>query len=94
MDYEFPLGAPQGWQCPICKRVYSQTTPFCYYCGGGNRASTTTTPNEIEITYTVTSAGTEYKPTEEGGGIVNPSFVPDYMKDPLEDSHVGMFPEG
>lgn len=25
--------APQGWQCPICKRVYSPTTPMCYYCG-------------------------------------------------------------
>lgn len=24
---------PQGWQCPICKRVYSPTTPMCYYCG-------------------------------------------------------------
>jgi hypothetical protein len=27
--------APQGWQCPICKRVYSPTTPMCYYCGNG-----------------------------------------------------------
>lgn len=23
----------QGWQCPICKRVYSPTTPMCFYCG-------------------------------------------------------------
>ena len=27
--------AQQGWQCPICKRVYSPTTPMCYYCGNG-----------------------------------------------------------
>lgn len=27
--------APQGWQCPICKRVYSPTTFMCYYCGNG-----------------------------------------------------------
>ena len=27
---------PQGWQCPICKRVYSPTTPFCYFCGSGS----------------------------------------------------------
>lgn len=27
--------APQGWQCPICKRVYSPITPMCYYCGNG-----------------------------------------------------------
>ena len=29
----FPYCPPQGWQCPICKRVYSPTTPMCYYCG-------------------------------------------------------------
>ena len=27
--------AQQGWQCPICKKVYSPTTPMCYYCGNG-----------------------------------------------------------
>lgn len=27
--------APQGWQCPVCGRVYSPTTPMCYYCGNG-----------------------------------------------------------
>lgn len=26
--------AQQGWQCPICKRVYSPLTMMCYYCGG------------------------------------------------------------
>ena len=25
--------SPQGWQCPICKRVYSPMTSMCYYCG-------------------------------------------------------------
>ena len=24
---------PQGWQCPICKRVYSPSMPMCNYCG-------------------------------------------------------------
>lgn len=33
MDMEFMMGAPHGWQCPICKRVYSPTTPCCFYCG-------------------------------------------------------------
>lgn len=23
----------KGWQCPICSRVYSPTTPMCFYCG-------------------------------------------------------------
>lgn len=25
--------AMQGWQCPICKRVYSPFTTMCPYCG-------------------------------------------------------------
>lgn len=25
--------APQGWICPKCGRVYSPTTPMCFYCG-------------------------------------------------------------
>ena len=28
-DYNY---VPQGWQCPICRRVYSPSTPFCYAC--------------------------------------------------------------
>ena len=27
------LFIPQGWRCPICKRVYSPTTSLCLYCG-------------------------------------------------------------
>ena len=23
---------PQGWRCPVCGRVYSPTTPMCFYC--------------------------------------------------------------
>lgn len=23
----------RGWQCPICKRVYSPFTKMCLYCG-------------------------------------------------------------
>ena len=44
--YEYEVPAPQGWQCPVCKRVYSPSTPICYYCGGSTGstvASTTTT---------------------------------------------------
>ena len=31
-----------GWQCPICKRVYSPMTFMCYYCGGESVTSTGT----------------------------------------------------
>ena len=34
--------APQGWQCPICGRVYSPTTPMCYYCSRKTEIMTTT----------------------------------------------------
>ena len=32
----------QGWQCPICKRIYSPHTFMCYYCGGEQKIETTT----------------------------------------------------
>lgn len=32
----------QGWQCPICKRVYSPTTQMCMYCGGEQKTTITT----------------------------------------------------
>ena len=37
------LLAQQGWQCPICMRVYSPTTPMCFTCGGN--VSTQPKPN-------------------------------------------------
>lgn len=38
-------GCQQGWQCPICKRIYSPITPMCYYCGNCD----TVTTNKIII---------------------------------------------
>lgn len=33
-DYEVPgFGVPQGWQCPICKRVYAPFVSECFNCG-------------------------------------------------------------
>ena len=44
------LMAPQGWQCPICKRIYSPMTLMCYYCGGEQKSITYTTSTEnVEI---------------------------------------------
>lgn len=34
--------AQQGWQCPICKRVYSPHTPCCFYCGADGTTKTST----------------------------------------------------
>ena len=35
----------QGWQCPICGRVYSPDTMMCPYCGDNNTITTTITCN-------------------------------------------------
>jgi len=46
-NYNF---AQQGWQCPLCKRVYSPSTPCCFYCGAeGMAKSVTTTTLDIGI---------------------------------------------
>lgn len=37
---EISFGVQQGWQCPICKRVYSPTTMMCMYCGNTELATT------------------------------------------------------
>ena len=40
--------AMQGWQCPICKRVYSPFTSMCPYCGGNQSSNLDTQPNNTE----------------------------------------------
>lgn len=42
VDYHNSGFAPQGWQCPICGRVYSPSTPMCYYCSRKTETITTT----------------------------------------------------
>lgn len=38
--------ARQGWQCPICRRVYSPDTMMCPFCG--NDTITTTITHDRE----------------------------------------------
>lgn len=40
-NYNF--STPSGWRCPECGRVYSPSTPMCYFCGGNSITVTTTT---------------------------------------------------
>lgn len=46
MMYDTPMFAPQGWQCPICHRVYSPSTFTCYYCGDRETTMATNTTYE------------------------------------------------
>lgn len=39
--YDQPQFIPQGWQCPVCKRVYSPDFPFCTVCGNTGTYTTT-----------------------------------------------------
>jgi len=45
---DFGPHAEQGWQCPICKRVYAPSVPMCFYCGGGSGEATTGTKIHIK----------------------------------------------
>ena len=41
----------QGWQCPLCKRVYAPFIPCCFHCGeeGMTKTNTETTASEHGI---------------------------------------------
>lgn len=51
----------QGWQCPICKRVYSPYTSMCFYCGNQKIETSTGTvigsdPSTGSVTYKIPSS--------------------------------------
>ena len=46
MEYGSGL-ARQGWQCPLCGRVYSPDTSMCFYCGGEQKTAYSTTDPAI-----------------------------------------------
>ena len=38
------IGIQQGWQCPLCKRIYAPFVTECFYCPrSGEKMMTTTT---------------------------------------------------
>ena len=49
-DYQKIL-PQQGWQCPICRRVYSPTTAMCFYCGNGEEFVSTTFTTGYKVDY-------------------------------------------
>ena len=44
--YEWPVFARQGWQCPVCGRVYSPDTMQCPYCANIEYKITTNTTGD------------------------------------------------
>lgn len=53
--------AQQGWQCPVCGRVYSPSTTMCLYCNNNTERTASTTG-----TYKIEWGHTESK--TQGGG--------------------------
>ena len=45
----YPNWGPQGWQCPMCGRIYSPTTPMCFYCS--NKETTIQTDKTTVIPF-------------------------------------------
>lgn len=51
--YDTPYFIPQGWQCPVCGRVYAPSFPFCTVCGNQEAVTTTNVTTNV------------YKPSDE-----------------------------
>ena len=61
--------AQQGWQCPVCRRVYSPSTPCCFYCGAESTVTTSTTLDIDELNHeSVTKAPFDWLGTLSNGG--------------------------
>lgn len=75
----------QGWQCPVCKRVYSPSTYVCWYCGrSGCTATTKTVTNDPEqLVKDYKRILDEILKNENGDHydlyLMNPNYVRDLM---------------
>ena len=57
--------APQGWQCPLCKKIYAPHISECYCCN--NYESTLT--NKVEPSWTITTTNTKEETWKDVPGI-------------------------
>ena len=57
----------QGWQCPICKRVYNPRQEMCLYCGGKQTDSTQLYILLQDLTWTTSSKIEDYTTTTLNG---------------------------
>lgn len=47
------VGAQQGWQCPLCKRIYGPFVQECYNCNNREGSILTTTEDEEKPIFTI-----------------------------------------
>ena len=67
--------APQGWQCPICKRVYSPSTMMCYYCGGDTVKSTDPSSTGIDWRKHQSVTTVVYKPQDDNFTSISTGYA-------------------
>ena len=69
--YDSPMFIPQGWQCPVCKRVYSPSTPMCYWCVNTNVTNAPDTGTKTDYIYRAMVGDTPetMKQQTTGGGM-------------------------
>lgn len=48
-NWDHSMFAPQGWVCPVCMRVYSPSTPMCYFCGRIETVTASNTSNMQDL---------------------------------------------
>lgn len=60
----YQLQAQQGWQCPICKKIYAPNIPECLHCNNVETELKTTDNGELTIDWgksaTITHVPTIY----------------------------------
>ena len=79
----------QGWQCPICNRVYSPATPMCYYCGDNSVIVTSTGTGSIPMPVDPSTTGVKPQPNYSVT-IGDAAFMHDTNKNPNSGVTTGL----
>jgi hypothetical protein len=80
INFDTFSGVPQGWQCPVCKRVYSPSTPCCYFCG--NETTTVSTSSEF-----ITGLNTGLNDSEKDEKVTYKAYVTSSCKPRMVRNH-------
>ena len=54
MNIEFEGFAQQGWQCPVCKKIYAPNIPECLHCNNVEAELNTTDGEGLTIDWNKT----------------------------------------
>ena len=57
----YQLGAMQGWQCPLCKKIYGPFVQECLHCNNTESTITTTIGDDPDKMTTTTIDWTKHE---------------------------------